>query len=61
MKTNILYYLVLDRVHIDTMKASRFILYLGSQRSLSSKIFITYFKVIFSTQVIYVRYRKIRK
>lgn len=37
------------------------ILYLGSQRSLSSKIFITYFKVIFSTQVSYVHCRKIRK
>lgn len=60
VKTSISYYSALDRVHLCTMKASRFILYLGSQRSLSSKIFITYFKVIFSAQVIYVHCRKIR-
>lgn len=57
MKTDISYYSVLDCVHIHLMKAFLFICYLGSQR-LSSKIFITYFKVIFSAQVIYVCCRK---
>lgn len=63
MKRNISYYSILDHVSLSftfslSIIASRFSLYLGSQRSLSSKILIRYFKKKFSIQVIYVHCRK---